>query len=104
MRLSNPTGRKTECRRLQIGGAVLFFSYETLIGCTAWDGSLCRRANEWGPTTGRHFSECGLRDALVCDEETLLEVADTALRFAVDASRAGAALALRRSRAVGVKS
>ena len=79
MKLSNPTGRSTECRRLQVGSAVLFFSYETLIGCRAWDGSYYRRANEWGPTTGRHFNECGLQDATVCDEEYLEAVAATAL-------------------------
>ena len=61
MRLFNPTHRNTEARALDIGPHRVFFSYETPI---AYEGPLgrCRVANVWGPTTGRHMNEMGLRD------------------------------------------
>lgn len=44
----------------------LFVSYDTVIaahGCSD-DGStdFVRRSNDWGPTTGRHFSDLGVKD------------------------------------------
>lgn len=56
MKLSNPTGRKTEARVLTIGEHELFFSYETLIayrGPRAPEG--VRATNVWGRTTARHM-------------------------------------------------
>ena len=54
--LTNPTGRKTEARIVEIGAHSLYFSYAT---CIAYCGPLgtFRRPNHWGPTTGRHFRE-----------------------------------------------
>jgi hypothetical protein len=58
VRLSNPTGRNTRACLVEIGPHAFYFSYET---CIAYAGPLgrARRANAWGPTTGRHFREMG---------------------------------------------
>lgn len=40
----------------------LGISYETII-TVAYGGRRVRKANVWGPTTGRHFSDLGYRDA-----------------------------------------
>lgn len=60
--ISNPTGRKTEARVVEIGYLVaLYFSYDTLIGYHV--GAERRRiSNQWGPTTGRHFRELGIAE------------------------------------------
>lgn len=57
-RLSNPTGRNTKACVVEIGAHAFYFSYAT---CVAYAGPLgrARRANAWGPTTGRHFRELG---------------------------------------------
>jgi hypothetical protein len=57
-RLSNPTGRNTKACVVEIGPHAFYFSYAT---CIAYAGPLgpARRANVWGPTTGRHFRELG---------------------------------------------
>lgn len=57
-RLSNPTGRNTRACVVEIGPHAFYFSYAT---CIAYAGPLgsARRANAWGPTTGRHFRELG---------------------------------------------
>lgn len=61
VRLSNPTGRNTRACVVEIGPHAFYFSYET---CVAYAGPLgrARRANEWGPTTGRHFRDLGCAD------------------------------------------
>jgi hypothetical protein len=43
---------------VELGAHAFYFSYET---CIAYAGPLgrARRANVWGPTTGRHFRELG---------------------------------------------
>ncbi len=60
-RLVNPTGRNTRACVVELGPHAFYFSYETLI---AYSGPLgrARRANVWGPTTGRHFRELGCAD------------------------------------------
>jgi hypothetical protein len=57
-RLCNPTGRNTKACVVEIGPHAFYFSYQT---CIAYAGPLgrARRANTWGPTTGRHFRELG---------------------------------------------
>lgn len=57
-RLTNPTGRNTRACVVEIGPHAFYFSYQT---CIAYAGPLgaARRANVWGPTTGRHFRELG---------------------------------------------
>lgn len=48
--------RSTKAYRVHIGNHVFYFSYRT---CIAYNGpsGLLRRHNDWGPTTGRHFSD-----------------------------------------------
>lgn len=58
--IDNPTGRRTEARRVTIGPWRLFFSYQILIAASG-PGFKKRLANHGGPTTGRHFCEMGLR-------------------------------------------
>lgn len=60
IRITNPTGRKTECRTVTINGVTLCFSYETLVGFIDRDGTRHRVTNQWGTTTARHIKECGL--------------------------------------------
>jgi hypothetical protein len=66
--ICNPTGRKTEARRLDVfyndhavgreWAGSLFYSYKTLIAVESVNGRW-RVPNHWGPTTGRHFNEMG---------------------------------------------
>ena len=69
-RLSNPTGRNTRACVVEIGPHAFYFSYET---CIAYAGPLgaARRANVWGPTTGRHFRELGCAGFTVVEPEEL---------------------------------
>ena len=69
-RLHNPTGRNTKARVVEIGPHAFYFSYET---CIAYAGPLgrARRANIWGPTTGRHFREMGCSGFPVVEADEL---------------------------------
>lgn len=44
----------------------LFVSYDTVIAARGYNADgpddCARRANDWGPTTGRHFSDLGVKD------------------------------------------
>lgn len=63
MRLTNPTGRKTEARALHTNIGTYYFSYQTLIAFRSNLGvTKVRLENVWGPTTGRHINEMGLRE------------------------------------------
>lgn len=77
--LTNPTGRNTECRALHLGGVTLFFSYSTLIGYETVSGGHARIVNEWGPTSGRHFNECGLADAPIVTPQDLASAVRNAI-------------------------
>ena len=93
MRLTTPAGKAAQCRALEVEGCTLYFSYETLIGVEVLgdtptpvaDAVKYRRANEWGPTTGRHINACGLATAEVVTPETLELLAADALRAEVQA-------------------
>ena len=78
-RLNNPTGRNTRACVVEIGPHAFYFSYET---CIAYAGPLgaARRANVWGPTTGRHFRELRCAGFTVVEPE---ELAALALRVVV---------------------
>ncbi len=78
MKLYNPAGKAAQCRALEVDGRTLYFSYETLIGAEV-DGKKYRRANEWGPTTGRHINRCGLATAEVVTADILERLAGGAL-------------------------
>ena len=69
-RLCNPTGRNTRACVVELGPHAFYFSYET---CIAYAGPLgrARRANVWGPTTGRHFRELGCSSFAVVEPEEL---------------------------------
>ena len=77
------TQRNTKAYTVQLGPVYLYFSYNTLIG--VFDGShTYRAANHWGPTTGRHFGDLGIRDGEVVDsQETLTRLASEAVANAV---------------------
>lgn len=72
--LTNPTNRRTEARRVTLRGIQLYFSYETLIAVSGFAGGEYKRMrldNCWGPTTGRHINDMGLRDWPIVDDDEL---------------------------------
>ena len=90
-RLCNPTGRNTRACVVEIGPHAFYFSYET---CIAYAGPLgrARRANSWGPTTGRHFRELGCRGFPIVEpgelEALVLRTVESAERLPVDETEA----------------
>ncbi len=70
--------RNTKAYTTEIGPVTLYFSYSTLIGVDTGTQS-ARRENQWGPTTGRHMNEFGLRDAHVMSERDLEGLAELAI-------------------------
>jgi len=58
--------RNTQAHTVTIGPVSLYFSYETLIGASNGTHTV-RVANSWGPTTGRHFNDLGIKDALIVE-------------------------------------
>ena len=72
MRLYNPTGRQTQARVAIIKDVLYFFSYETCIAAEGtFDGvhQRVRIANSWGPTSGRHFKELGVKDWKILEDQ-----------------------------------
>lgn len=67
IRFCRATGRNTQCYRLNIAGAMLVISYETIVAA-AYHGERIRRYNCWGPTTGRHLRETSTDDYDVIDD------------------------------------
>jgi len=71
------------------GGVEVLFSYETPIALRAGANS-CHVANTWGPTTERHFTQCGGRtcgpevDAVAFNERVKSAIMDWALEQAVN--------------------
>jgi hypothetical protein len=65
--------RKTECYIVRVGSAHCYISYETVIAVSGYDEKgewvRLRRTNTWGPTTGRHMSDMGIRDFAELDDE-----------------------------------
>lgn len=79
------TQRNTEAYRCRIGQHCLYISYTTVVGYSGPLGA-CRRSNDWGPTTGRHMSEMGIKGWVEVDEETMHQrvraaLLDTGLRI-----------------------
>ena len=60
IRLSKGTWRNTQAHVLGLNNHTLYFSYETCIAYSGPEGHF-RLDNHWGPTTGRHINEMGLR-------------------------------------------
>ena len=69
-RFKKTSDRNTQAFAVSIGAHQFFISYETVI---AYAGPLgnCRLENSWGPTTGRHMSDMGIKGLPVVDENTL---------------------------------
>lgn len=85
--LTKGTNRNTPAHTIEIGDHTLFFSYQTLVGLTGRnrEGVYQRLVveNRWGPTTGRHMKEMGLRGdyfEVVTEEDMQARAAD-ALRL-----------------------
>ena len=67
--------RNTQAYILHLNEHTLYFSYRT---CIAYSGPSCnfRLSNSWGPTTGRHINEMGLKDwPIVSSQEMERELA-----------------------------
>jgi len=62
--------RRTECYKLWIGTTVFYISYNTIIAITTEEGGR-RLENTWGPTTGRHMTEMGIRSWPVITDEKM---------------------------------
>lgn len=69
--------RNTKCYEIHLGDACFFISYSTIIAASAYDGDTWRRVrldNAWGPTTGRHMNEIGVRDWEIVSSETIQDL------------------------------
>lgn len=61
--------RNTQAYIVSFGPHRFYVSYETVVGYSGPLGR-CRVENVWGPTTGRHLAEFGIKDApIVSDDE-----------------------------------
>lgn len=67
IQFSKATERNSPCFELRISGVVLGISYETVISAH-YGNELIRRHNVWGPTTGRHMRELGVKEYTEVDE------------------------------------
>ncbi len=63
---------------ITLGELSLCFSYQTLIGCS-YDGLTYRVPNIWGPTSGRHFNQLGLKGAQVMQTKELNKFVEQAI-------------------------
>jgi hypothetical protein len=72
------TNRNTKCYSINIAGSSFIVSYDTIIACRTDEGA-CRIENSWGPTTGRHMNDTGIRDWPVVTEEELQKRIRTAI-------------------------
>ena len=66
------TRRDTPCYYLNVAGVDMVISYETVIAAS-YGGKCIRRNNDWGPTTGRHMNETGVRDFAVIEDPRTFE-------------------------------
>lgn len=64
---------------VRLGGLWLYFSYETCIGMS-YGGECIRCINKWGPTTGRHINQMGIRDYKEVEYSVLAEKVHAAVR------------------------
>lgn len=67
IRLREATTRNTKCLYLDVAGVSMVVSYTTVIAAR-YRGERIRRANTWGPTTGRHMKETSVSDWPEFDE------------------------------------
>jgi hypothetical protein len=60
------------CHSVESEGVEVFFSYQTAIGLRNHNtGFTARVANTWGPTTGKHFGQCGIKNAPIFSTDAL---------------------------------
>lgn len=72
---SHASRRNTKAYIVTIGDVEAFISYDTVVAVRSPKG--CGRLdNVWGPTTGRHINEMGLRDWPIVDEAELHRLAE----------------------------
>jgi hypothetical protein len=72
------------CHSVEVGAVEIFFSYKTAIGLRNHStGYAARIKNYWGPTTGKHFEQCGLnKDAILFNsEDEFRQCVDGQVRF-----------------------
>ena len=66
IRFSKATNRRTEAYEIEVGRTRMLISYETIVAFSgpgpSGEVKRLRRHNKWGPTTGKHMNECGVRD------------------------------------------
>lgn len=70
--------RNTQCYIFKLAGIEFFISYNTIIAIRSDEGAV-RLDNAWGPTTGRHMKEMGVKDFPIVDEETFQHTIRTSL-------------------------
>lgn len=75
VRLSKGSRRNTQCHIVEVGAHTYYFSYQT---CVAYCGpawpKCVRIHNHWGPTTGRHMSDMGVKQWEILPDEVFEEV------------------------------
>jgi hypothetical protein len=70
--------RNTQCYIFRLAGIEFFISYNTIIAIRSDEGSV-RLDNTWGPTTGQHMKEMGVKDFPIVDQETFQHAIRTSL-------------------------
>lgn len=78
LELRKGSERNTQCHVVQIGDHEFFFSYQT---CVAYRSSTmrCRLENVWGPTTGRHINEMGVKAWPIVTKEVMENTVEYAI-------------------------
>lgn len=75
VRLRKGSRRNTQCHEVEVGPHTFYFSYQT---CVAYSGPAypknVRIHNHWGPTTGRHMSDMGVKDWEILPDEVFEHV------------------------------
>lgn len=65
--------RNTPCYVVRIGEVACYISYETVVAVSGYTDTgewvRRRRRNVWGPTTGRHLNDMGVRGYPELDDE-----------------------------------
>lgn len=65
--------RNTKCYQINLGGDTFYISYETIIAASVGDQRI-RLDNSWGPTTGRHMNDMGVRSYKVVSRDELQDL------------------------------
>lgn len=79
MRISMSTYCNNKARCLELGTMRFYFSYDTCIAMS-YNGERIRLDNTWGPTTGKHINQLGVREFKVVDDTQFAEAVHAAVR------------------------